>query len=214
MPVDRADKIVSVYVLHNLGPGLAGLIVAAIVAAALSPSINALAATTVNDFYQPYIRPGADDAHLLRVSRVATVGWGLVQLAVALAAQFMQQGVLDAGLTVLGLSSGAIQRVHQLHDGALAQRMVVHHPLQLTDQLGRETPSQIGFDSSLDCLKAQLLETRDLGTGEAVEGEVLQRRSPPQSERASQDLGSDIGFVGESGAGFVDGRFESAGVDR
>ena len=72
VPVDRADKIVSVYVLHNLGPGLAGLIIAAIVAAALSPSINALAATTVNDFYRPYVRPDADDAHLLRVSRIAT----------------------------------------------------------------------------------------------------------------------------------------------
>ena len=108
VPVDRADKIVSVYVLHNLGPGLAGLIIAAIVAAALSPSINALAATTVNDFYRPYVRPDADDAHLMRVSRIATVGWGLVQMAVALAAEHMAQGVLDAGLTVLGLSSGAV----------------------------------------------------------------------------------------------------------
>ena len=44
----------------------------------------------------------------MRVSRIATVGWGLVQLVVALAAQYMQQGVLDAGLTVLGLSSGAV----------------------------------------------------------------------------------------------------------
>lgn len=108
VPVDRADKIVSVYVLHNLGPGLAGLIIAAIVAAALSPSTNALAATTVNDFYRPYVRPGADDAHLFRVSRIATVWWGFVQMSVALAAQYMQQGVLDAGLTVLGLSSGAV----------------------------------------------------------------------------------------------------------
>jgi Na+/proline symporter len=44
----------------------------------------------------------------MRVSRIATVGWGLVQLAIAVGAQFMQQGVLDAGLTVLGLSSGAV----------------------------------------------------------------------------------------------------------
>ena len=44
----------------------------------------------------------------MRVSRIATVGWGLVQLVVALAAQYMRQGVLDAGLTVLGLSSGAV----------------------------------------------------------------------------------------------------------
>ena len=38
-----------------------GFIVAAIVAAALSPSINALAATTVNDFYVKYVRPDADE---------------------------------------------------------------------------------------------------------------------------------------------------------
>ena len=108
VPVDKADKIVSVYILHNLGPGLAGLIIAAIVAAALSPSINALAATTVNDFYRPYVRPDADDAHLFRVSRIATLVWGLVQVAVALAAEHMAQNVLEAGLTVLGLSSGAV----------------------------------------------------------------------------------------------------------
>lgn len=108
VPLDRADKIVSIYVVHSLGSGLAGLIVAAIVAAALSPSINALAATTVNDFYLPYVRPGADDAELLRVSHVATVGWGLVQMGIALAAQSMQQGVLDAGLSVLSLASGAV----------------------------------------------------------------------------------------------------------
>jgi SSS family transporter len=108
VPLDRADKVVSIYVVHTLGPGLAGLIIAAIVAAALSPSTNALAATTVNDFYHPYVRPDADDAHLLRVSRIATVGWGAVQVAIALAAQTMQQGVLDAGLSVLSLASGAV----------------------------------------------------------------------------------------------------------
>ena len=70
VPVDRADKIVSVYVLHNArSRAWPALIIAAIVAAALSPSTNALAATTVNDFYRPYVRPDADDAHLLRVSR-------------------------------------------------------------------------------------------------------------------------------------------------
>jgi SSS family transporter len=108
VPLDRADKIVSIYVVYGLGSGKAGLIIAAIVAAALSPSTNALAATTVNDFYKPYIRPDATDAHLMTVSRVSTVVWGLVQIAVALAAQTMQQGVLDAGLSVLALATGAV----------------------------------------------------------------------------------------------------------
>jgi SSS family transporter len=108
VPLDRNDKILSIYVIHSLRYGAAGFIVAAIVAAALSPSINSMAATTVNDFYLKYVRPDADEATLMRLSRIATVFWGVVQVGVALGAQWMQQGVLDAGLSVLSLASGSV----------------------------------------------------------------------------------------------------------
>jgi Na+/proline symporter len=104
----RTDEILPRFVLSTLTGGAAGFIVAAIVAAALSPSLNAMAATTVNDFYRRYIRPGAPDATLLRVSRVATAGWGLAQIGVALAAQWMDRSVLDAGLAVLSLAAGPV----------------------------------------------------------------------------------------------------------
>jgi len=104
----RNDEILPVFVVHSLTHGLAGFIVAAIVAAALSPSLNAMAATTVNDFYLRYIRPEADQRTQMRVSRQATAGWGIVQLGVALGAQWMDRSVLDAGLAVLGFSSGAV----------------------------------------------------------------------------------------------------------
>jgi SSS family transporter len=108
VPLDRNDKILSIYVIHSLRNGAAGFIVAAIVAAALSPSINAMAATTINDFYLKYVDPDTDEASLLRLSRIFTVFWGVVQIAVAIAAQWMQQGVLDAGLSVLSLASGSV----------------------------------------------------------------------------------------------------------
>ena len=104
----RGDEILPRFVVTSLSGGVAGFIVAAIVAAALSPSLNAMAATTVNDFYQPYIRPDADDASLLRISRLATLGWGVLQIAVALAAQTMDRSVLDAGLLVLSLATGPV----------------------------------------------------------------------------------------------------------
>ena len=104
----RNDEILPVFVVSSLTHGLAGFIVAAIVAAALSPSLNAMAATTVNDFYLRYIRPDASQATQMRISRQATVGWGVVQLGVALGAQWMDRSVLDAGLAVLGFSSGAV----------------------------------------------------------------------------------------------------------
>jgi solute:Na+ symporter, SSS family len=107
-PLDRNDKILSLYVIHSLRNGAAGFIVAAIVAAALSPSINSMAATTINDFYLKYVRPDADEPTLMRLSKIVTVFWGVVQIGVAMSAQWMQQSVLDAGLSVLSLASGAV----------------------------------------------------------------------------------------------------------
>jgi SSS family transporter len=83
----RSDEVLPAFIVTTLSHGAAGFIVAAIVAAALSPSINAMAATTVNDFYAKYFRPGADEATLMRVSRMSTIGWGVVQVTVAIAAQ-------------------------------------------------------------------------------------------------------------------------------
>jgi SSS family solute:Na+ symporter len=104
----RTDQILPIFVVSELHNGLAGFIVAAIVAAALSPSLNAMAASTVSDFYLPYVNPAADQETQMRISKQATVAWGIVQLAVALGAQFMNRSVLDAGLAVLSFASGAV----------------------------------------------------------------------------------------------------------
>ena len=106
--LERNDQILPVFVVNELKNGLAGFIIAAIVAAALSPSLNAMAATTVSDFYLPYVNPSADQATQMRVSKTATVAWGIVQLAVAVGAQFMTSSVLNAGLSVLSFASGSV----------------------------------------------------------------------------------------------------------
>lgn len=107
-PLARMDEVLPLFVITSLPHGIAGFIVAAIVAAALSPSINSLAATTVNDFYVKYIRPGADEPTLMRVSRQATIFWGVAQISVALGAQFVTRSVLDSGLAVLSLAAGPV----------------------------------------------------------------------------------------------------------
>jgi len=104
----RNDEVLPTFVVTALSHGAAGFIVAAIVAAALSPSINAMAATTVNDFYAKYFRRNADERTLMRVSRIWTIIWGVVQIAIAVGAQWMQRSVLDAGLAVLSYASGAV----------------------------------------------------------------------------------------------------------
>jgi SSS family transporter len=107
-PLGRTDEVLPLFVVTSLPSGIAGFIVAAIVAAALSPSINSLAATTVNDFYVKYVRPDADEVTLMRVSRQSTIFWGVAQIAVAVGAQYVTRSVLDAGLSVLSLAAGPV----------------------------------------------------------------------------------------------------------
>jgi solute:Na+ symporter, SSS family len=104
----RNDAILPRFIVDQLPHGLIGFIIAAIVAAALSPSINAMAATTINDFYLRYTKTPPDEARLLRLSKQCTILWGIVQLVVALGAQWLDQSVLDAGLSVLSLTTGPV----------------------------------------------------------------------------------------------------------
>jgi SSS family transporter len=101
----RPDVILPTFVATELPGAATGVILAAIVAAALSPSLNSMASATVRDFYLPYVRPQADEAHQLRVGRVFTVVWGLLQIGVALLAQDLDSA-LQAGLAALSYASG------------------------------------------------------------------------------------------------------------
>ena len=89
--LSRGDMLIPTFVRDYVPAGFAGFVVAAIVAAALSPSINSLAATTVNDFYLKYWKPKATDTEMLRVAHRATVGWGVVQIGIALLATRLNQ---------------------------------------------------------------------------------------------------------------------------
>jgi len=104
-PFARGDEILPTFVSTELPGGWTGFILAAIVAAALSPSLNSMASTTVRDFYLPYVRPGASEAQQMGVGRAFTVVWGVAQMGVALLARNIDSA-LSEGLAALGYASG------------------------------------------------------------------------------------------------------------
>ena len=104
-PFARGDEVLPTFIATALPPSATGFILAAIVAAALSPSLNSMASATLRDFYLPYVRPRATEAEQMRVGKAFTVVWGLAQIAVAFAAQNIHSA-LDKGLAVLGYASG------------------------------------------------------------------------------------------------------------
>ena len=77
------------FVLNHLPLGMAGIFIAAVMAAAMSSiaaELNSLSTATVIDFYQRWYRPQGTDAHFLLVSKVATGFWGLFACFVAVQA--------------------------------------------------------------------------------------------------------------------------------
>ncbi|HEU4786527.1 MAG TPA: sodium:solute symporter, partial [Gemmatimonadaceae bacterium] len=85
-PTKDVNYIIPRFVLDNLPIGLAGLFIAAVIAAAMnaiSGELMSLSTATVIDFYTRWIRSDAPDHHFVIVSRTATAFWGLFACVVA-----------------------------------------------------------------------------------------------------------------------------------
>jgi SSS family solute:Na+ symporter len=98
--------------------GLIGLMLAAILAAAmstLSSSLNSSASALINDFYVSWRKTPASPEHLLRVTRNVTIIFGLIQVIVALGAyQLRDQTVINNDLAIAGLTFGLLLGVFAL----------------------------------------------------------------------------------------------------
>jgi len=120
---DVPDKIYPLFIWQHLPEGVAGLVIAAILAAAmsnLSAALNSLASTTVMDFLKPLARVARSDADWLKRARYATVVWAAVLYFVGLLAR--QWGsVLQAGLSIASIIYGSLLGVFLL--GLLTRRV-------------------------------------------------------------------------------------------
>jgi SSS family solute:Na+ symporter len=106
-PGERTDRILPLFLVREMPAGLAGLLLASIVAVAMSNasgSLNSLAASSLLDFSRMRGRD-AEPASFLRISRRMTLVWGLVLMGFG----FVKWGpLLEAGLTVAALPLGSL----------------------------------------------------------------------------------------------------------
>ncbi len=125
-PPSPADRIYPDFIWHNLPPGVAGLVIAAILAAAmsnLSAALNSLASTTIMDFYKPLsllAGKSHSEDHFLRLAKLSTIVWGLVLFLVGLVARNWGS-VLEAGLSIASILYGGLLGVFFL--GLLTKRV-------------------------------------------------------------------------------------------
>ncbi|HYR28256.1 MAG TPA: hypothetical protein VEU30_07295, partial [Thermoanaerobaculia bacterium] len=102
-PVTAPDQIFPHFIANHLPPGLSGLVVAAILAAALSSSLSAIAATVVSDLVKP-----KSERTAMRLSRAVVVLAGVAQIAVGVGLMRSQRSALSTALSVASLINGPI----------------------------------------------------------------------------------------------------------
>src|SRR6202163_3109112 len=106
-PGERTDRILPLFLVREMPPGLAGLLLAFIIAVGMSNasgSLNSLAASSVLDFSRLRGK-AADSATFLKLSRRMTLTWGLVLMAFGM----KKWGpLLEAGLTIASLPFGSL----------------------------------------------------------------------------------------------------------
>jgi SSS family solute:Na+ symporter len=154
------DEIFPAFIVRSLPHGVAGLVIAAIFAAAmsnLSGSLNSLASTTVLDFYQPLSGRLLNDDGLLTLSRWLTAAWGVALIGIAILARGWGS-VFTVGLTIASIVYGPMLGVFLL--GVLTER-------------ASETGAMIGIAASLAAMVAVKLFTPLAWTWYVVAGTAI-----------------------------------------
>ena len=116
-----SDRIFPTFIVNQMPHGISGLLIAAILAAAmsnLSAALNSLSSTTIVDFYLRR-RADASERRRVAVSRFATVVWGVVLFGLALMSRHGGR-VVEIGLTIISVAYGSLLGVFLL--GILTRR--------------------------------------------------------------------------------------------
>ncbi len=107
-PGEATDRILPIFLAQQMPTGLAGLLLAAIIAVAMSNAsgaLNSLAASSTLDFASLRRGSNSDPARLLKYSKRITLLWGVALIFFGL----VHWGpVLEAGLTIASLIFGSL----------------------------------------------------------------------------------------------------------
>src|ERR1700752_2863165 len=106
----RADRIYPTFIVSYLPHGISGLLIAAVLAAAmsnLSAALNSLSSSAIMDFYAR-LNPQADEKKKMQLTRLATVLWALILFGLAVIALHKAGRVVEVGLQIASVAYGAL----------------------------------------------------------------------------------------------------------
>jgi SSS family solute:Na+ symporter len=108
---DIGDRVFPHFIAKHLWPGLTGLLVAAVFAAAMSTistSLNSSATLIMSDYFKRFVRPNAGERQSMLVLYAATVLWGVLGTGLALLLVRLTESALDIWWTLSGIFGGGM----------------------------------------------------------------------------------------------------------
>ena len=136
----KADRIYPTFIVHQMPHGISGLLIAAILAAAmsnLSAALNSLSSSSMVDFYLRN-KPTMDERRKIHLSRIATLLWALLLFGLAVLSLHKVGHVVEVGLQIASVAYGALLGVFLL--GVLTRR---------ANQIGAMLGMLCGFTTEL-----------------------------------------------------------------
>jgi len=118
----KSDRIYPTFIVTQMPHGISGLLIAAILAAAmsnLSAALNSLSSSSIMDFYVR-LRPQSDERTRMRLSRLSTFFWSLLLFGLAVLSLHKVGRVVEVGLQIASVAYGALLGVFLL--GVLTRR--------------------------------------------------------------------------------------------
>ena len=106
----RADRIYPTFIVTRMPHGVSGLLIAAVLAAAmsnLSAALNSLSSSAIMDFYAR-LRPQTNETTKMRLSQLATLIWALILFGLAVIALHKAGRVVEVGLQIASVAYGAL----------------------------------------------------------------------------------------------------------
>jgi SSS family solute:Na+ symporter len=171
---DVGDRVFPHFIAKHLPPGLTGLLIAAIFAAAMSTvstSLNSSATLLMSDYYRRFFNPRATDKQCMTALYLGTIAWGILGTGMALILVKLTESALDIWWTLSGIFGGGMCGLFLL--GMISRR--AKNPAAVAGVItGVLVILWMSFPKLVDYLLAQ-----PLGSGAQELGVRLQQDSAP-----------------------------------
>lgn len=104
----KADEVFPKFIINHMPNGISGIMIAGLLAAAMSSPVSALSSALIEDIYKPYRGKNKTDAQLLKYAQRMTFVWTIILILSAFIFMNSTRSVVELGLSIASFTYGGL----------------------------------------------------------------------------------------------------------